>query len=1483
MGLIFLLLFLGIALTLPFVQTKLARVVTNKLNESMGTEIYVDKVAITIFGGVTLQGVNVLDNHDKTFININHFNTNILDLNLLLKGKLYFGKASMDGLYFNIHTYKGETKTNFDLFIEAFDDGQPGDGSFRLSAQELKIRNSHFVISDDNHEHPVSLDLKELNASISKFLIKGPEIYADIKSLQLVESHGLSVRDLKAEFAYTQSNISLEKLVLRTKESVLAGNIQLDFQGDDMKYFVDRVKLDVQIDKASIATNDINLFYPEFGAGQKFFLKTQLKGVMNDFTLTDLKLIDDHYSEVIGYFRFQNIFGNSGPFRMDTQLDRLSSTYYDLKELMPNVLGKLLPVELTRLGSINLSGTIGLTKKTLDTDIDLISSAGRVTAKVGMTNIDKIEDATYVGKVALVEFNLGEILANPSFGKTNLDIELDGRGFSEKYLNTSLVGKVTSFAFQGYNYQHIEVDGTMRMPYFKGYLNSNDPNLKLAFDGLIDLSSKVKNYDFTAKIDYADLHKLHFVKDTLAIFKGDLSFKATGNTLDDLAGAFHIENAMYQNKRDQYLFEDFTVNSSFSSDGVRTISLSSQDAIEGQISGRFEIEQMGKIIENALGSLYTNYSSFKVKPNQYFDFDFTINSHLIEIFLPKLTVKENSRIRGNINADEGDFKLKFSSSGVAIDNVAATNIQLNVNNQNPLYNAFVSIDSVKTKGYSISDFNLINVTQNDTLFFRTEFKGGKHGKDYFNLNLYHTINPENQSVVGFKKSELNFKDYLWYLNESDDEENKIVFNKKLTDFKVDKMSLTHDGQLVELSGVLRDSTYKDLKLSFNGVDLNKITPELNNMAFGGNINGSVNFEQKGTIFHPSSDITIDGLMINKVALGNMIFMIDGDEKLQNFKVNSSIVKDHQETFFLNGDINIVGKNSLLNLNAGFNKFDIKTIGPLLSSIVSDVRGNASGRISILGTHLKPEIDGRLYLDEAGMKSKFTGVDYNFEHNSALDLTQEQFILRNVKLIDSKYKTSGILKGAIKHKKFDEWNLDLHLSSDNLLGLDTPYAEGSVYYGTAYINGTASITGPVNLLSIMIKATSNKGTSIKIPLNEAQGVGDNSFIHFLSPQEKANRLKGLDQDVHKYSGIELDFEFVVTPDAEIEIILDRESGHAMKGRGAGFITMEINTLGKFNMWGDFQAYEGEYNFKYGGIIDKRFEVKKFGTIRWDGDPMNAALDLQAIYHTEANPSVIIDNAILNRKVPTEVSILLNGSLSSPEVDFEINFPNVSSVVKSEIDYKLSDKDTRERQAMALLATGSFFSSDNASSLAYGSLFERASSIFDDLFSDSDDKFKVGLNYAQADRNPYAQSEGRVGVTFSTKVNERISVNGKLGVPVGGAEESVIVGDVEVLLRLNDDGTLNARVFNRENDINYIGEGIGYTQGVGLSYEVDFDTFRALIRRILNRAAETEEIKKKDGKNAGDELPDSDYSSEFIRFYENRRQSTPSAEPQDIDSE
>ena len=111
--------------------------------------------------------------------------------------------------------------------------------------------------------------------------------------------------------------------------------------------------------------------------------------------------------------------------------------------------------------------------------------------------------------------------------------------------------------------------------------------------------------------------------------------------------------------------------------------------------------------------------------------------------------------------------------------------------------------------------------------------------------------------------------------------------------------------------------------------------------------------------------------------------------------------------------------------------------------------------------------------------------------------------------------------------------------------------------------------------------------------------------------------------------------------------------------------------------------------------------------------------------------------------------------------------------------------------------------------------------------------VEVTYTAADKTALKPTDGRVVASISTQINERITINGKVGVPTGGISETAIVGNFEMQYRVNEDGTLNLRVFNKENDINYIGQGIGYTQGAGISYEIDFDTFKDLVNKIFKK--------------------------------------------------
>ena len=88
-------------------------------------------------------------------------------------------------------------------------------------------------------------------------------------------------------------------------------------------------------------------------------------------------------------------------------------------------------------------------------------------------------------------------------------------------------------------------------------------------------------------------------------------------------------------------------------------------------------------------------------------------------------------------------------------------------------------------------------------------------------------------------------------------------------------------------------------------------------------------------------------------------------------------------------------------------------------------------------------------------------------------------------------------------------------------------------------------------------------------------------------------------------------------------------------------------------------------------------------------------------------------------------------------------------------------------------------------------------------------------------------------MSTNINERILIDGKVGVPVGNEEETMIIGNVKLEFLLNKKGDLRARVFNEENEFQYFGDELGYTQGIGVGYQVRFDSLRELVNKIFNK--------------------------------------------------
>ena len=849
------------------------------------------------------------------------------------------------------------------------------------------------------------------------------------------------------------------------------------------------------------------------------------------------------------------------------------------------------------------------------------------------------------------------------------------------------------------------------------------------------------------------------------------------------------------------------------------------------------------MLKNALSEIYSQYSIDNITPNQSMDFNFKIYNKIIEVFYPNLRVGANTYVRGTLDSNPKKFTLKFKSPNISIEDYFAKKIEVQLINDNPIFNTYVELDSLNTPFYSANDFSLINLTVNDTLYIKSEFKGGKQNEDTFDFNLFYTKEGDN-SVVGLKPSLINFKSVPWKLNALNNSKNKLVFDADFNKVSILDMDISYMDEKLILSAQAQDSLSGNLNLKFNNVDLAKVTPEIDSLQLGGTINGDLNIIKQNKIYIPKSLLTIDDFEVNKFNLGAFNADIKGNTSLTNYDVNISLKDDKNETFSALGNLDVSGKNSNLDLKLKFKDFLLDPIGPFGNGVITNIRGKVTGNSRITGRLQRPQINGVLRLNQGGMSVPYLNIDYAFADNTRVDLESQSFVFKSAQFTDTAFSSEGVLNGAMSHTNFSDWALDLDIDSNRLLVLNTKETEESLYYGTGFVEGNINVSGPMNQLFIEANVTTSKGTIFKIPLNDSEMISENSYIKFLSPKEKLKKTQGRSIKLDDIEGVEMEFNMDVTDDAEIEIVIDKETGSSIRGRGNGSMLAQINTNDKFLMFGDFLVLSGYYNYSLGQLIQKKFKLVKDGSLVWEGDPLQAEINLEAIYDgINVNPSVLLDNPI-NQTIPVEVVTNLRGALEKPDLEFDLRFPNINSALNSELKDRLRDKDKRDFQALSLLATGSFRSKLALDSQdAFELVSDGVTNVLNDIFSDEENKVKLGLDLDIGKNTPEFETDSRVGVTLSTKISDNVLINGKVGVPVGGVSETTVAGDFEVQVLLNEDRTLSLKFFNRENSIQNFGEQIGYTQGLGVSYNIEFDNLRELFKELFSKNNKKEDTQDK----------------------------------------
>ena len=341
-----------------------------------------------------------------------------------------------------------------------------------------------------------------------------------------------------------------------------------------------------------------------------------------------------------------------------------------------------------------------------------------------------------------------------------------------------------------------------------------------------------------------------------------------------------------------------------------------------------------------------------------------------------------------------------------------------------------------------------------------------------------------------------------------------------------------------------------------------------------------------------------------------------------------------------------------------------------------------------------------------------------------------------------------------------------------------------------------------------------------------GIGEitdeESFILFV---DKDTSVKYVEPKID-FTGVDLNLNFKITPDAEVKIIFNEDLGDIITARGKGEMAIRLDNLGDVTMNGIYTVTSGVYDFAM-GIIKQKFYIEEGGNISWTGDPYDAVLDLRTYYKVNANISTVTGDNFTSGTSHQEVLcyLELHESLLKPTIDFNISAPRATEAEKSIITRIKSDPDELNRQFFSLLLWKSFQplagQAGNTSSAALDLVSNQINALLAKVSTDY--KLNVNMNADQVS----GDNSYEFGVTKGF-LDNRLILSGSFGVENQKADEtnqSSLIGDVNLEYLLNQSGTFRINIFNESNDQSTIQSAKQgpFTQGVGLYYKEDFNSF------------------------------------------------------------
>ncbi len=1334
------------------------------------------------------------------------------------------------------------------------------DGSFRNEKPADTHPNKHF---DGDHIY-----FYAVNSSFTNLQLKKDTITAQLL-LSTKERSGFEVKKLSARIKWFPEAMEFGHLDLETGKSHLRNFFAMRFRTlDDMSDFVTRVRMEGDFNDADIDSDDIAWFAPELKDWKKHIRITGIiKGAVSDLNGRDIVLEAGKSTFLKGDIHLKGMPDIRKTYITFTSND-FRTTYQDMATLVPEIRTIGQP-RIDRIEWLRFKGNFTGYIRDFVTNGVIETNLGTLTTNVNM-KLPDYGPSIYSGNLSTDSFQLGAFLDNDNLGKISFQGKIIGAGLKSGTLNATLDGMINSLTFNDYTYRHIQVNGAVAKKKFNGQLIASDSAVTARLNGLIDFSQVQPKFDFTAEVANADLMQMHFVSKPVS-FNGKFKCNFTGDNIDNFLGNASIYEASVFKNGQRVSFDSLTLESSIV-DNNKTITVVSNE-FDGAIVGEFSIKDLPASFQTFLNKYYPSYiKPARAKPgNQNFSFVITTKKidEYIDLFNKDLKGFNNAGVSGRIDTKDNLLDLNVDLPAFGYKNISFDNLTLKGRG---------NLDSLSV------ETTVGEVYLNDSLHFPSTHLHLRSADDLSSVQVTtsanQTLNSANLSAqvqtlpdgarITFDPSTFDINSKTWIL----DKDGVLAFNNNI--ISADNLSI-HNGeqQVLVTTHPSATGSWNDIHVDLKKINIGDFTPYL------------VKAERVEGLLTGSVDMT-DPFGKPEISFaGESEQFRFANDSIGTVQLNASY---HKASGVLNATAHSDNKNYHFDVKSIINTTDSISAPPIditadvadtkidllekyLGGIFSNLDGNATGKLRVVGPADHLQYLGTVQLKDGSLKVNYTQCTYKIP-SATIQFKKDTIDFGTIQLTDRMGHTAELTRGRLFHHSFNDLGFDFEMNTNRLLLLDTKATDNNQFYGNVIGKAKMTLTGPEENMQMYIKGEPTDSSNIYLPPSVSRESGEADFITW---KVYGKEMKNQAPD-KKSSNLLVTLDMVANNYATVYVIVDPLSGDIIKATGHGNLLVKVGTSTDLTLNGHYDIDRGNYNFTFQSLIHKPFILSEGvgNYIEWNGNPYDAIIDIEAVYKAEnvrfsdlgVTSSSLGSNDNVNRlRVDVLVTADLTGRLMSPKIKFQISLPSNSPLkndqgAQSLLQLIQNDENEVTKQVSTLVALNTFVplsTSSNAfdASSAVGSVVVNSISgvisnafskqmfhLLQRIFNDKSLRFNFNTTLYNGS-NTIAGAEVDQSKFNLDRTNLNLSIgksfyNEKLTLTVGSALDFGVttaqaqaasfqfLPDIAAAYKITPDGRVALTFFYRDS---YSYLSTNHTQnssGTSISYRRDFDRIDELFK-------------------------------------------------------